>query len=47
VETKFISIYNQKDVIIDFYLAKDDRLLIECEGNEMIKKMQEELTNLK
>ncbi|TCN60528.1 hypothetical protein D0809_01375 [Flavobacterium circumlabens] len=49
VETNYINIYNKKEVIIDFYLAEDDRPFLECSaiGGETHKRKQEELNNLK
>ncbi|MFD2941510.1 hypothetical protein [Flavobacterium notoginsengisoli] len=47
VETDYVDIYNRKEVIIDFYLAMDERPIIECEGVETLKRMQNELNNLK
>ncbi|MNQ57116.1 hypothetical protein D3C85_712610 [compost metagenome] len=48
VDTDIIDIYNRKEVIIDFYLAIDDRPMFDCEGGaETLKRMQKELNNLK
>lgn len=47
VETDYVDIYNRKEVIIDFYLALDERPLLECAGGGAHERMQKELNNLK
>ena len=47
VETDVINIYNRKEVIINFYLAMDDRPTGDCIGGGALERMQKELNNLK
>ncbi|MNF88046.1 hypothetical protein D3C84_705290 [compost metagenome] len=47
VETDYVDIYNRKEIIIDFYLALDERPFLECVGGGTLERMQKELNNLK
>ncbi|SHM49666.1 hypothetical protein SAMN05444484_106233 [Flavobacterium chilense] len=47
VDTDIINIYNRKEVIIDFYLAIDDRPMFDCTTGWSHDQMQKELNNLK
>lgn len=49
VDTGCINIYDKKEVMIDFYLAMNDRPFSECSeiGSDRHKRIQEELNNLK
>jgi hypothetical protein len=47
VDTDIINIYNRKEVIIDFYLAIDDRPMFDCTTGWTHDQMQKELNNLK